>query len=132
VLIIASHSSLLSWVNNYMNKGKYGRKFGRERDQRKALLNGLARALILHEKITTTEAKAKELRRYIEPIVTKSKVNSLHVIRLLTRSFSKDVVHKLVRDIGPKYKDRKGGYTRIVKRAPRKIDSAKMAIIEFV
>jgi len=115
-----------------MNKGKYGRKFGRERDQRKALLNGLVRALVLHEKIMTTEAKAKELRRYIEPIVTKSKVNSLHITRLLTRSLGGDVVNKLIRDIGTKYKDRKGGYTRVVKRAPRKRDSAKMAIIEFV
>lgn len=115
-----------------MNKNKSGRKFGRKRDQRKALLRSLARALILYEKIVTTEAKAKELRMYIEPMITKSKADSLTSRRHLARCFGDDVLKKLFSDIGPRYRERKGGYTRIVKRAPRKIDSAKMAVIEFV
>lgn len=115
-----------------MNKSKQGRKFGKKRDQRKALLRSLARALILHGKIVTTEAKAKEVRVYIEPMVEKAKYNSLQTTRLLARSFGENIVKKLISDIGPRYKDRHGGYTRIIKCSRRKIDSAKMAIIEFV
>ena len=109
-----------------------GKKFGRKRDQRKALLRSLARALVLHGRISTTEAKAKELRTFIEPIITKSKIESVQTIRFLGRFFGEDVSRKLISDIGPKYKDRNGGYTRITKRNPRKTDSAKLAVIEFV
>jgi len=115
-----------------MNKGKQGRKFGRKRDQRKALLKSLARALILHEKVATTEAKAKELRVYIEPMITRSKKDSLAARRRLARYFGDDVLKKLFSDIGPRYKDRKGGYTRVVKRGFRKTDSARQAVIELV
>ena len=115
-----------------MNKNKKGRKFGRKRDQRKALLKSLARALILHGKIATTEAKAKELRMFIEPMVTRSKDKSLQNVRFLNRYFDKIVLKKLFVDIGPKYTERNGGYTRVTKRTPRKTDSAKMAIVEFV
>jgi len=115
-----------------MHKAKQGKKFGRKRDQRAALMRSLARSLILHEKIKTTESKARELRSYIEPIVTKSKNNTLSSKRLVGRNFDSVVVKKLFSDIGPRYKERKGGYTRIVKLLPRKNDAAKTAMIEFV
>lgn len=116
-----------------MNKGKRGRKFGRMRDQRHALLRGLAQALILGGKITTTEAKAKELRRYIEKIVTKSKTDTLNARRSNAKNFrNKAAQSKLILDIAPKFKDRKGGYTRIIRRVSRRTDAAKMAVIEFV
>ncbi len=115
-----------------MPRLKNKRRFGRKRDQRRALFASLARALILNEKIKTTEAKAKELRPFIEKLVTKGKEDSLHSRRILAARLSDDVAEKLIKEIGPKYKDRSGGYTRIIKLVPRKDDSAKMAIIEFV
>lgn len=115
-----------------MNKGKSGRKFGRKRDQRAALLKGLLRALILNKRIITTEAKAREVRRYIEPIVTKANKDTLANRRQLARFWDAAVVKKLMTDIGPRYRERKGGYTRITKRMPRKTDSANMAVVEFV
>jgi len=110
------------------------RKFGRERNQRRALLRSLALSLIVRKKIKTTEAKAKELRPYIEKIVTQARTNTLNSRRIiLSRLFNRDKeIKKLFDEIAPKYKDRKGGYTRIIKLLPRKSDSAKMAIIEFV
>lgn len=116
-----------------MSKIKRGRKFGRLRDQRNALLRSLAQALVLHGKITTTEARAKELRSFIEKIVTKSRTGTLYARRSNTKSFKdKSAQTKIISDIAPRYKERRGGYTRIVKRAPRRTDSAKMAVIEFV
>ena len=110
------------------------RKFGRERNQRRALLRSLALSLIIRKKIKITEAKAKELRPYIEKIVTQARTNTLNSRRIiLSRLFNRDKeIKKLFDEIAPKYKDRKGGYTRIIKLLPRKSDSAKMAIIEFV
>lgn len=107
------------------------RKFGRKKDQRKALIRSLAEALILHEKITTTEAKAKELKVFIAKIITKAKKQTLANRRNLLKLFSYDIVKKLD-ELGRKYADRKGGYTRIVKLMPRQTDSAKIARIEFV
>lgn len=117
-----------------MNKAKHGRKFGRERDQRRALLMGLAQSLILHGKIQTSEAKAKELRPYIEKIITKSRTDSVSARRFLLSDFANnnEVVKKLISNIGPKYKARSGGYTRITKRMPRKTDATKMAVIELI
>lgn len=115
-----------------MRKNKKGRKFGRKRDQRRALLESLARALVLHGHISTTEAKAKELRSFIEPIITKSKTGSLQNIRSANKLFDEKASKKLILDIGPRYKERKGGYTRITRRVSRKTDSAKMAVIELV
>jgi len=116
-----------------MNKGKRGKKFGRKRDQRAALMRSLAQALVLREKITTTHAKARELRSYIEKFVTKSKNDTVNTRRMIAKDFrDAKAAKKLVSDIGPRYKERSGGYTRIIKRVPRKNDSAKMAIIEFV
>ena len=115
-----------------MRKLKQGRKLSRERNQRKALLKSLASALFLHEKIKTTEAKAKEVSMFAEKCITRAKKGDLNSRRILSKYFSKALVKKLVDDIGPKYKERKGGYTRIIKLGPRKSDGAKMAIIELV
>lgn len=115
-----------------MHKGKKGKKFGRERDQRAALFKSLARALIMHGKIMTTETKAKELAKYVAFCVTRSKVNTLSNRRLLGRVFDGPVIKKLFSEIGPRYEARHGGYTRVMKRVPRSTDSARMAVIEFV
>ncbi|MCP6718998.1 MAG: 50S ribosomal protein L17 [Patescibacteria group bacterium] len=115
-----------------MKKRKKGRKLSRKRDQRRALLKSLARELFLREKIKTTEAKAKETSSFAEKQITKAKVASITSRRLLAKNFSPEIVKKLVDEIAPKYKNRKGGYTRIIKLGPRKSDGAKMAIIELV
>ncbi len=115
-----------------MNKGKKGKKLSRKHDQRKALLKGLGEALILHERILTTEAKAKALRPFIEHMVTKARVSSLATRRLIAQHFSPTVTKKLVDTIAPRYAQRPGGYTRIVKREARAHDAAKQAFIEFV
>jgi len=107
------------------------RKFSRKRDPRKALLRGLAESLILHRKITTTEAKAKELRPYIEKLVTRAKKQTLASHRNLLKLFS----HKIVKELSAlsnQYTSREGGYTRIVKLNPRRADAAKIARIEFI
>ena len=110
------------------------RKFGREKGQRVALLRSLALSLINKERIETSEAKAKELRPFIEKIITRAKVANLPNQRLLVSRLMnrKTEVKKLFKEIAPKYIDRKGGYTRIIKMAPRLSDSSKRAIIEFV
>jgi len=115
-----------------MKHGKKGRKLGRQRDQRKALLKGLAANLILKEKITTTEAKAKQVRPFVEKLITKSKANNLAAVRHLAKYLPDKALKKIIAEIGPRYKTRAGGYTRITKTGPRKTDSAKMAIIELV
>ncbi len=115
-----------------MRKRKEGRKLSRKKNQRKALLKTLASALILNEKIKTTEAKSKEVSKFIEKKITKAKKGDLTARRLLNQFFSPKIVKKLVDEIGPRYKGRKGGYTRIIKLGPRKSDGARMAIIEFV
>ena len=109
------------------------RKFGRKRDVRRALLRSLALSLIRKEKITTTEAKAKELRPYIEKMVTKGKMKSLNSQRLLvSRLQNREGVEKLIKKIAPRYEKRAGGYTRITKLLRRGGDASKMAVIEFV
>ena len=115
-----------------MRKGKKERKLSRKKDQRKALLKSLGVALILKEKIRTTEAKAKELSSFIEKRITRAKIGSLHSRRLLARFFPQKTIKKLVDEIAPRYKERKGGYTRIIKLGQRKTDGAKVAIIELV
>jgi large subunit ribosomal protein L17 len=97
------------------------------------MLANLATSLFEHGRITTTEAKAKRLRPYAEKLVTFAKRGDLHARRqVMTVIRDKDVVHHLFAEIGPRYEDRPGGYTRIVKVAPRKGDNAPMAIIELV
>ncbi|MBU1160031.1 50S ribosomal protein L17 [Patescibacteria group bacterium] len=109
-----------------------GRKLKRVRKQRKALLKGLAFNFIKHGKIKTTEAKAKELRPFVEKIISKAKVDNLSNRRIIIARLGENSVKKLFSEIGPRYKERKGGYTRITKLPPRKGDASKMAIIEFV
>lgn len=84
------------------------------------------------EKIATTNSRAIELRKYIEPIITKSRADTVAARRNLARYFDNIVIKKLFSDLGPRYRDRKGGYTKVIKRVSRKTDSAKMAIIKFV
>lgn len=110
------------------------RKFGRVRRQRTALIRGLAQSLIIHGKIRTTEARAKELRPFIEKLVTKGKTDTVAVRRLIVSRLGGRVqtTKKLIESIVPEYKDRDGGYTRITKLPPRLGDGSKMAIIEFV
>ena len=109
------------------------RKFGRTTDQRKAFMRSLAKNLITHGKITTTEARAKELRPYMEKLVTQGRTTTLASRRTLISKLGGPLsVKKLVEEIAPKYMDRKGGYTRIVKLGKRLGDGSPMAIIEFV
>ena len=110
------------------------RKFGRVKNQREALIRSLARALISEGKIVTTEAKAKELRPFIEKLITKATTIASRrlIIARLGGGGEKKPAKALIDVIAPKYKSRPGGYTRIIKMAPRKSDSSKMAVIEFV
>lgn len=108
------------------------RKFGRETKPRAALMRSLAVALIAHGRITTTEAKAKELRPYIEKLVTKARTPSLATIRLLTSRLPVATASKLMKEVAPKFSARPGGYCRITKLPQRVSDGATMALIEFV
>jgi len=97
-------------------------------------MEGLAVSLIRYGKIQTTEAKAKELRPFIEKLITRAKTDSLPARRIIIARLgnNKTATSKLFKDVGPKYKERNGGYTRIIKLPPRLSDGSKMAIIEFV
>jgi large subunit ribosomal protein L17 len=116
-----------------MRKKKNIRAFGRERGQRVALIKSLMRSLVIHEGIDTTEAKAKEVRMYIEKLVTLAKKGTIASRRLVeARVGSVSAAKKLATEIAPKYEKRAGGYTRIIKLPRRQNDAAKMARIEFV
>ncbi|MCB0413615.1 MAG: 50S ribosomal protein L17 [Bdellovibrionales bacterium] len=107
--------------------------FGRKQGPRKALIRGLVDSLVQHGRIKTTLAKAKELRRHVEKAVTYGKEDSVHVRRTLLKKYpNKDTVKSIVTDISPRFKDRPGGYTRILKIGARPGDMAPMALIEFV
>jgi large subunit ribosomal protein L17 len=110
------------------------RKFGLDKMGKRALFNSLALDLIIREKIKTTEPKAKELRPFIEKLVTRAKKGDLATRRLIISKLAnrRSEVKKLFEVLAPKYADKKGGYTRILKLGARKSDGAKMAIIEFV
>tara|TARA_Y100000816_G_C25794067_1_gene416058 strand:+ start:241 stop:633 length:393 start_codon:yes stop_codon:yes gene_type:complete len=116
-----------------MRHKKAGRKLSRKSAHRKALMSNLASALITHKKIKTTDAKAKELRKFIEPMVTFAKRGDLHARRqVLKRIKHKTIVRELFENIGPFYSTRGGGYTRIIKLGFRDNDRAPVSIIEFV
>ena len=109
------------------------RKFGREKTQRHALMQSLARNLIRDSRIKTTTAKAKELRPYVEKLVTRAKSATVASRRLLVSSIhGQSEVKKLIDVVAPKYADRKGGYTRIIRLPNRDLDGSPMSMIEFV
>ena len=113
-----------------MRHQKKGKKLGRTAAPRKALFRSLVTSFVIYEKIKTTQAKAKALRPIMEKIITLSKYDSLlHRIQDLRVLYLEDAVKKLFEVIGPRYKDRNGGYTRVVKLMPRKNDSAETAIL---
>ncbi|MBU8908588.1 50S ribosomal protein L17 [Desertibacillus haloalkaliphilus] len=116
-------------------------KLGRDSAARKALFRDLATDLIINERIETTEAKAKELRSIVEKMITLGKRGDLHARRqaaafirreVADEDAGQDAIQKLFSDIAPRYEDRQGGYTRILKVGPRRGDGANMAIIELV
>jgi large subunit ribosomal protein L17 len=115
-----------------MRHHNQNRKLSRVTKVRKALINSLARSLVLHEKITTTEPKAKELRPFVEKLLTKAKVQTVAVRRDLVAKIGKNASKILVEKLAKKYEDRRGGYTRIMKMKRRLSDGSKMAVIEFV
>ena len=117
------------------------RKLGRLSHQRKAMLRDLATDLIINERITTTEARAKELRRTVEKLITLGKRGDLHArrqaasfvrVEVANEETGASAVQKLFTDIAPRYAERNGGYTRIVKVGPRRGDAADMVVIELV
>jgi large subunit ribosomal protein L17 len=116
-----------------MRHQKAGRKLGRTPAHRKALYANLAGALIEHGRIRTTEAKAKEVRPFVEQMITLGKRGDVHAHRQAVASLrSKAVAHKLFAEIAPRFADRPGGYTRVVKLEPRQGDAAPMAYLELV
>ena len=116
-----------------MSNLKRGRTFGRNSSRRKALFQALAISLIEHEGIKTTLPKAKELRTFIEPLITLAKDDSVSNRRLaFSKIRNKSAVGKLFSDLGPRFKDRPGGYSRIIKIGFRKGDAAPIAFIELV
>ena len=119
-----------------MRHCKKGRKLNRTASHRKALFSNLASSLIINKHIVTTLPKAKELRRFSERLVTYAKKDNLHGRRLILKNIkgklNKKIANILIHDIAPNYKDRSGGYTRIIKLKNRKNDNSEMCIIEFV
>jgi large subunit ribosomal protein L17 len=108
-------------------------KFGRSTNQRRALLRGLATAVLKNERIITTEAKAKAIKPIVEQMITLGKQGDLHARRrALSYLLEEDVVTKLFQDIAPRYAQRNGGYTRIYKASPRRGDGAPLAVLELV
>jgi large subunit ribosomal protein L17 len=116
-----------------MRHKKSGRKLGRTTSHRKAMLRNMTRSLLIHERIRTTEQKAKELRTVVEPLVTLAQTDSVHARRLVYKVLENhQLVARLFNDIAPRFAGQPGGYTRIVKLGlPRAGDCAAMAIIEL-
>jgi len=115
-----------------MRHHNVNRKFGRVKKVRNALLKSLALALVVNNKIKTTDAKAREIRPYVEKLVTQGRKDNLTSMRLLTAKIGVTGAKKIIKEISPKYEKRTGGYTRITKLPQRLSDGSKMAVIEFV
>jgi large subunit ribosomal protein L17 len=116
-----------------MPRPKRGKRLGGSPSHQKKILSNLTVALIEHEQVTTTHAKAKVLRPYAEKVITKARRGDLHARRTILKKIeNNDAVTKLFDDIAPRYEDRPGGYLRIVKLGPRRGDGAEMAIVELV
>ena len=113
-----------------------GRKLNRTSSHRKALMRNLAMSLITHKRIKTTDAKAKELRGFVERLVTYAKKGDIHNRRLIQQKLpgklGKNIANILIHDIAPEYENRSGGYTRIINLNNRKNDNAPVSLIEFV
>ena len=117
-----------------MRHSKKGRTFGRKRDTRTAFMRSLAEALITREKILTTEARAKEIRPYVENLITKGKPGTLAARRAIIEKLGgrEKLAKKIIEVLSPRFKDRSGGYTRITKVVKRTGDGRQNAVIEFV
>ena len=119
-----------------MRHQKKGRKLNRTASHRKALFSNLAASLVIHKKIRTTDAKGKELRSYIERLVTYAKKGDVHGRRLIQKKITgkrgKEIANILIHEIAPAYADRQGGYTRLIKLNNRKNDNAPVSLIEFI
>ena len=117
-----------------MRHQKTRHKLSRDSAHRKALLMNLSREVIEHERIRTTHAKAKALRPEVEKLITLAKRGDLHARRQAMAALGQDkfVVYKLFEEIGPRYEDREGGYTRILKLGPRRSDASEMVFLELV
>ena len=119
-----------------MRHGKKGRKLNRTASHRKALKSNLAASLVIHKRIRTTNAKAKELRGFVERLVTYAKRGDVHGRRLIIQKINgqlgKKIANILIHEIAPEFENRQGGYTRIIKLNNRKNDNAPVSIIEFV
>ena len=117
-----------------MRHGKQRHKLSRDSAHRKALLRNLSRELIEHERIKTSQAKAKAVNPEVEKLITLAKGGSLHARRQALSTLGQDrfLVHKLFEEIGPRYAERPGGYTRIVKLGPRRSDATEMVFLELV
>ncbi|MGB9358200.1 MAG: 50S ribosomal protein L17 [Acidimicrobiia bacterium] len=116
-----------------MPQPKKGKRLGGSASHQRKILANLTVQLIVHEKLTTTHTKAKDLRPYAEKIITKARRGDLHARRMvLAKIGDNDAVTKLFDDVAPRYADRPGGYTRITKLGPRRGDASEMAVIELV
>lgn len=116
-----------------MRHGKKIAKLGRTAPHRKAMLSNMMASLFINERVTTTQVRAKELKRTAERVLTCAKQGDLHARRRVLRVIAdKQVVAKLFDELGPRYKSRNGGYTRLIKLGPRRGDGALMSIVELV
>ncbi|MFH0755351.1 MAG: 50S ribosomal protein L17 [bacterium] len=115
-----------------MLHGNKKKQLSRKKNQRNALVKTLAMSLIKYEKIITTETKAKVLKPFVEKLITKGKDGSLNSLRIIISKIGNVSAVKIVKILSPKYKDRKGGYLRVIKIKTRLSDGAKMAQISFV
>jgi large subunit ribosomal protein L17 len=117
-----------------MRHGRNRHKLSRDTAHRRALLKNLSRDLIEHERIKTSQAKAKAVKPHVEKLITLAKRGDLHARRQALSALGQDrfVVHKLFEEVAPRYAERPGGYTRIVKLGPRRSDSTEMVFLELV
>ena len=117
-----------------MRHARAGKKLGRDSAHRKALLTNLSRQLIEHERIQTSQAKAKAVKPEVEKLITLAKRGDLHARRQALSAFRQDkfTVHKLFEEVAPRYAERPGGYTRILKLGPRRSDATEMVYLELV
>ena len=116
----------------YMKKHIFGRKFKRDINERKALFKGLMSSLVLHEKIETTESKAKAIKGEIDKLVTNAKKESILARKLLSDKLSPEALEKMIKDIAPRFNKRQGGYTRMARLGKRFGDDATMVLLEWI